>query len=64
MNLQSAFLDGASLFFIVLAFGIIVTLVERHENGGEFDWKGFGKWVFYGLFLGVAAFIASLVHHQ
>ena len=61
MDAQKAFVDGSSAFFIVLAIGIIVLFVEKHEKG-EFDWKEFGKWVFYSLLIGLAAFFGSLFH--
>lgn len=63
MNLQSAFMNGAGLLVVVIIIGIVACCLDRHDKGGEFDWKDFGKWVFYGLTLGVAAFVASLIRH-
>lgn len=59
MNFSKALSDGAAVIWIPLLIGYIVLFVSKHEKG-EYDWKEFGKFVIFGTFLSVAAFLGSL----
>lgn len=60
MNFLNAFQDGAGIFFIVNLFGLVLHLINKHDTG-EFDYKDYSKFSFYGFFLFIATFLASLL---